>query len=125
MHAGINDHTSNIADGMLTDADRDVRPVPARGDEIKPSWKTTELYLYLAAVIGVLIVSQVVGGGAHNGGDYFTADKAWWYITLLTIGYLVSRGLAEAGSRTRGADPAPARRYSSGRPLPAATGDSA
>jgi len=67
--------------------------------------KTTELYLYLAAVIGVLIASQAVGGGAHNGSDYFTADKAWWYITLLTIGYLASRGLAKAGSRTRDAHP--------------------
>ena len=52
----------------------------------------------------MLIASQVVGGGAHNGRDYFTADKAWWYITLLTIGYLVSRGLAKAGSRTRDVD---------------------
>jgi hypothetical protein len=89
---------------MLTDTDRDIRPVPARGDETKPSWKTTEMWLYLAAVIGVLIASQAVGGGAHNGSDYFTADKAWWYITLLTIGYLVSRGLAKAGSRTKDVD---------------------
>jgi hypothetical protein len=58
--------------------------------------------VYLAAVIAVLIASQVVGGGAH-GNDYFTADKAWWYITLLTIGYMVSRGLAKSGSRTRDA----------------------
>jgi hypothetical protein len=90
---------------MLADTDRDIRPVSAHDDETKPSWKTTELYLYLAAVIGVLIASQVVDGGAHNdnGSDYFAADKAWLYITLLTIGYLVSRGLAKAGSRTRDA----------------------
>jgi hypothetical protein len=31
--------------------------------------------------------------------DYFRADKAWWYITLLTIGYMVARGLAKSGSR--------------------------
>ena len=89
---------------VRADTDRDIRPVPTRDDETKPSWKSTELYLYLAAVIGVLIASKVVGGGAHNGSDYFTADKAWWYITLLTIGYLVSRGLAKAGSRTRDGD---------------------
>ena len=88
---------------MLADTDRDIRPVPARGDETKPAWKSTEMWLYLAAVIGVLIASQAVGGGAHNGSDYFTANKAWWYITLLTIGYLVSRGLAKAGSRTKDA----------------------
>jgi hypothetical protein len=88
----------------LADTDRDVRPARSRGDETKPSWKSTELFVYLAAVIAVLIASQVVGGGAHNGNDYFVADKAWWYITLLTIGYLVSRGLAKSGSRTRDTD---------------------
>jgi len=89
---------------MLADTDRDTRPVSARDNEAKPSWKTTELYLYLAAVIGVLIASQVVDGADNgNGSDYFAADKAWLYITLLTIGYLVSRGLAKAGSRTRDA----------------------
>ena len=76
------------------------------GEETKPSWKTTELFVYLAAVVGVLIASQTVGdGAANNGSDYFAADKAWWYITLLTIGYLVSRGLAKSGTRTRDNDP--------------------
>lgn len=76
------------------------------GEETKPSWKTTELAVYLVAVIGVLIASQTVGdGAADNGADYFAADKAWWYITLLTIGYLISRGLAKSGSRTRDNDP--------------------
>jgi hypothetical protein len=78
----------------------------SHGDETKPSWKTTELFVYLAAVLGVIIASQTVGdGAANNGADYFAADKAWWYITLLTIGYLVSRGLAKAGSRSRDLDP--------------------
>ncbi|WP_243422755.1 hypothetical protein [Micromonospora globispora] len=85
--------------------DRDVRHLH-RGEETKPAWKTTELAVYLLSVIGVLIASNAVGDGAgNNGGDYFAADKAWWYITLLTIGYLVSRGLAKAGSRTRDDDP--------------------
>jgi hypothetical protein len=75
------------------------------GEETKPSWKTTELFVYVAAVIGVLIASNMVGDGANNdGGDYFAADKAWWYITLLTIGYLVSRGLAKSGTRSRDID---------------------
>ena len=94
--------------GLLADADRDTRHYarPAQGDETKPSWKTTELFVYLAAVAGVLIASRTVGdGAANNGADYFAADKAWWYITLLTIGYLVSRGLAKAGSRSNDTDP--------------------
>jgi hypothetical protein len=78
----------------------------SRGEETKPSFKTSELVVYVLAVIGVLVASNVVGDGANNdGGDYFAADKAWWYITLLTIGYLVSRGLAKAGSRTGDTDP--------------------
>ena len=76
------------------------------GEETKPSFKTTELIVYVLAVIGVLIASYTVGdGSADNGADYFAADKAWWYITLLTIGYMISRGLAKAGSRSSDADP--------------------
>lgn len=94
------DHTDH---GHL---DRDVRHLNRHGDETKPSWKTTELAVYLLSVIGVLIASNAVGdGSANNGADYFAADKAWWYITLLTIGYLISRGLAKSGSRSRDNDP--------------------
>ena len=78
----------------------------SRGEETKPSFKTSELAIYVLAVIGVLIASYVVGDRANNdGSDIFAADKAWWYITLLTVGYLVSRGLAKAGSRGSGTDP--------------------
>ena len=61
--------------------------------ETKASFKTTELLAYLAAVIGVLIASAVVDASD------FGAQEAWFYVTLLTIGYMVSRGLAKSGSR--------------------------
>jgi hypothetical protein len=70
---------------------------PALPAETKPAWKTTEFYAYLAAVIGVAIASQLIDTSDGHG-DYFRADRAWFYIILLTIGYLVSRGLAKAGS---------------------------
>ena len=38
-------------------------------------------------------------GDSDGRGDVFLADKAWFYVTLLTIGYMVSRGLAKAGTR--------------------------
>jgi hypothetical protein len=81
------------------------RPViaPRPGDETKLSIKTTEFWIYLAAVGAILIASQLVGRNAFHL-DYFRADKAWFFITLLTIGYLGSRGLAKAGSMTRGRD---------------------
>jgi hypothetical protein len=68
--------------------------------ETKSSWKTTELFAYLGTVIAIAIASQTIGkdtGAA--GGDYFRADKAFLYITMVTIGYLLSRGLAKSGSR--------------------------
>ena len=86
--------------------DTNVAHTRTRGEETKPSFKTTELIVYVVAVIGVLIASNMVGdGAANNGSDYFAADKAWWYITLLTIGYMISRGLAKAGSRSTDHDP--------------------
>jgi hypothetical protein len=73
------------------------RPTRATG-ETKAAYKTTEFVVYIAAVLGVLIASNVVGLD-ENQHDYFPADRAWLYVTLLTIGYMISRGLAKAGSR--------------------------
>jgi len=70
------------------------------GTETKAAFKTTEFIVYLVAVAGVLVASALVGD-SDGRGDVFLADKAWLYITLLTLGYLVSRGLAKAGSRAR------------------------
>ena len=72
--------------------------VERRGSETKASFKTTEFIAYVVAVVGVLIASFVVSTtDAHE--DYFRADRAWFYVVLLTIGYMVSRGLAKSGSR--------------------------
>ena len=71
-----------------------VRP----STETKPAIRTTEFVAYLITVVGVLVASALVGD-SDGRGDVFLADKAWFYVTLLTVGYLVSRGLAKAGSR--------------------------
>jgi hypothetical protein len=63
-------------------------------NETKPSYKTTELAVYILSVIGVLIASLVVDEGASD----FGAQEAWFFVSLLTIGYMISRGLAKAGS---------------------------
>jgi hypothetical protein len=97
---------SSTSTGRLTDTDRDFQVRGSHGVETKPSWKTTELLVYVVAVVGVLIASMAVGdSGNEGGGDIFAADKAWWFITLLTIGYMVSRGLAKSGTRSRDVDP--------------------
>ncbi|MGY1502640.1 hypothetical protein ACW4TU_39675 [Streptomyces sp. QTS52] len=66
--------------------------------ETKAAFKTTELFVYLASVVAVLIASMVVGDDDGHA-DYFRADKAWMYIVILTVGYMISRGLAKSGSR--------------------------
>ncbi len=77
-----------------------ARPARRLSTETKSSFKTTEMNFYVLAVAGVLLASYLVKAtSGHH--DYFRADKAWFYIVLLTIGYLGSRGLAKAGSRDR------------------------
>ncbi|MFF7451727.1 MULTISPECIES: hypothetical protein [unclassified Streptomyces] len=66
--------------------------------ETKAAFKTTEFFAYIAAVVAVLIASMVVGDDEGHA-DYFRADKAWLYIVILTVGYMISRGLAKSGSR--------------------------
>ena len=65
--------------------------------ETKPSFKTTELIVYVLAVLGVLIASWVTD--VNEDGQRFSAYQGWFLVTLLTIGYLISRGLAKSGSR--------------------------
>ena len=61
--------------------------------ETKASFKTTELVAYVVAVLGVLIAS------AMTDTSDFGTQEAWFYVSLLTIGYMISRGLAKSGSR--------------------------
>jgi hypothetical protein len=77
-----------------------VHHVPRRrlSTETKASFKTTELLAYLGAVIGVIVMSYLVKT-TNSHSDYFRADKAVFYIVILTVGYMVSRGIAKAGSR--------------------------
>ena len=62
--------------------------------ETKSSFKTSEMVVYVLAVVGVLVASAMADGASD-----FGTQEAWFYITLLTIGYMVSRGLAKSGSR--------------------------
>jgi hypothetical protein len=65
--------------------------------ETKSALKTTELIVYILAVVGVLVASLVTDQG--DDGQSFDAQRAWLYVTLLTVGYMISRGLAKSGSR--------------------------
>lgn len=41
---------------------------------------------------GILIAALIIDDG-------FGADPAWRYVTYASVGYMISRGLAKAGSR--------------------------
>jgi hypothetical protein len=58
-----------------------------QGDETKPGFMSSEFWVFLALVVG-LIVASIAGS--------FGSDRTWLLLTLLTVGYLVSRGLAKA-----------------------------
>ena len=78
-------------------AERTERPRARRlTTETKASFKTTEFFAFLAVLAGILIAAGVVDE-SNNGG--FGARQAWLYVTILTVGYMVSRGLAKSGSR--------------------------
>ena len=70
--------------------------------ETKPAFKTTELIAYVAAVAGVLIAALIVDDAGDGG---FGAKQAWLYVTILTVGYMVSRGIAKSGSYEHDHDP--------------------
>ena len=72
-------------------------------EETRPARKTTELIAYVAAVLAVVVTAYVVGDD-NNGVDAFGAAQALQYVTFLTIGYMVARGLAKSGSRNRNDD---------------------
>lgn len=87
---------------MATTTNTDVHT--ARGTrrlttETRPAARTTELMAYIAAVLAVALTALMVGDGGDGGADPFSAEQALRYITFLTIGYMISRGLAKAGTR--------------------------
>lgn len=84
--------------GVALDRDGRRNTVSRLTTETKSFFKTSEFFTYLAAVVAVLVAGNTIEG-RDGGADYFAADKVWLYITLLTIGYMVSRGIAKAGSR--------------------------
>ena len=66
--------------------------------ETKQAFKTTEFWAMVAIVAGILIASWVVDDGGGANGDAFPAVRAWLYVAIVASAYIVSRGLAKAGS---------------------------
>jgi hypothetical protein len=66
--------------------------------ETKHALKTTEFWVMVAVLIALLIAGNSIEG-EEGGTDVFPADEVWLYVTILASAYMVSRGLAKAGSR--------------------------
>jgi hypothetical protein len=58
--------------------------------ETKSAYKTTELIVYVVAVVAVLLAAFIVDG--------YNATEVWTHFTYLSVAYMISRGLAKAGS---------------------------
>ncbi|GIJ79047.1 hypothetical protein SAMN05443287_101503 [Micromonospora phaseoli] len=81
---------------MMHDGHREQMPAP--GTETKQSFLTTEFWIYAAAVTAV-VIAAFWRGTTDYGLNLNNPGQAWFFITLLTLGYLGSRGLAKAGSQ--------------------------
>jgi hypothetical protein len=66
--------------------------------ETKAAFKTTEFFMTVAAVVGILISALVIKGGDTGGTDEFIARQAWLYVAIIVGAYTVGRGLAKAGT---------------------------
>jgi hypothetical protein len=78
------------------DHDQERRVSVTKSTETKAAFKTTELMAYIAAVVAVLIAGAVIDESNAGG---LGAKQVWLYVTILTVGYMISRGLAKSGSR--------------------------
>ncbi|MFJ8582833.1 hypothetical protein [Micromonospora sp. NPDC093277] len=83
---------------MMEDGHRHNMPAP--GTETKQAFLTTEFWVYAAAVAGV-IIAAFWRGSATNGLNINNPNLSWWFLTVLTGAYLLSRGLSKAGSSRR------------------------
>jgi hypothetical protein len=87
--------TANTTTGSADVRDRDrARSAPVRRTytEAKQAFKTTEFYIMLLAVAGVLVAT-------YADEDSLSRTDGWRYAAFIVAAYLVSRGLAKLGTR--------------------------
>ena len=70
------------------------RPIDLRRTftETKAGFKTSEFYVMLVFVVGVLLAT-------YADSDSLARDKGWFFAGLAVAAYIVSRGLAKLGTR--------------------------
>ena len=78
------------------------RPSVTQREETKASFLTTEFWAMVGVIVGILVASAMIGEGEGTGAgaaDAFSAVRAWLYVAIVVSAYMISRGLAKAGSR--------------------------
>jgi hypothetical protein len=89
--------TRDVMDKTSMDrADRAGARPARRMDETKWAPLTTEFWAMLGVIVATLIAAQVA--------DNFDAPRAWVIVGFVAASYIVSRGLAKAGSAHRDYD---------------------
>ncbi len=67
--------------------------------ETKQAFKTTEFWAMVGVVGGDPRSARPrINGGDTSGTDELIARQAWLYVAIVASAYLISRGLAKAGS---------------------------
>jgi len=66
--------------------------------ETRASVKTSEFWLTLVVIAGILVSAAAIKGGDTGGTDEFIARHAWLYVAIVTGAYAIGRGLAKSGS---------------------------
>ncbi|MCU1351302.1 MAG: hypothetical protein JWM05_511 [Acidimicrobiales bacterium] len=80
------------ADRMTTNRYDDQRVEIRQIKETRRAFQTTEFFVLLATVAAVIVV-----GYAHK--DSLDVARIWTLVTALSSAYMLSRGIAKAGSR--------------------------
>jgi hypothetical protein len=74
-----------------------MRPRRVYPIETKPFFLTSEFVGSVLAIVGIAITAAA--------SDAFGAWRAWILITAITVGYMISRGIAKSGTRSHADDP--------------------
>jgi hypothetical protein len=82
---------AEIRDADLRDSGRvDRVAVRPAYSETKGSLITTEFWAMVGVIAAILVSAERLG--------HFTGQEAWTLVAVVAVGYMVSRGLAKAGS---------------------------
>jgi hypothetical protein len=91
-------HDATTHDAIAPRVETRTRGIRRLATETKAAFKTTEFYAYVAVLVGLMIAGLATSAGTGHD-DRLVSNQVWLYSTILTVGYMVSRGLAKSGSR--------------------------